>query len=86
MIYDPDSFLAELTLAVRLGIYGLFAGDGRPYSEKRISSPTARKRRRERLRKEILKRGLAHEVVGRGPDGTVYTYGRAFQLLYRQAL
>jgi hypothetical protein len=85
MIYDPDSILAEITLAARLGIYGLFAGDGRPYSKK-ISDPAARKRRRERLRKEILKRGLAQKVVGRGPDGTVYTYSRAFERLYRQPL
>jgi hypothetical protein len=74
MSFDPRTIQGEIWLAGRLGIDDLYAG------------VTTREQRRERLREEILNRGLAQVVLGRAPDGKSDTYSRAFERLYREAL
>jgi hypothetical protein len=74
MSFDPRTIQGEIWLAGRLGIDDLYAG------------VTTREQRRERLREEILNRGLAQVVLGRGPDGNSDTYSRVFMRLYREAL
>jgi hypothetical protein len=74
MSFDPRTIQGEIWLAGRLGIDDLYAG------------VTTREQRRERLREEILNRGLAQVVLGRGPDGNADTYSRVFLRLYREAL
>ena len=74
MIFDPRTIQGEIWLAGRLGIDDLYGG------------VTTREQRRERLREEILNRGLAQVVLGRGPDGNADTYSRVFMRLYREAL
>jgi hypothetical protein len=74
MSFDPRTIQGEIWLAGRLGIDDLYAG------------VTTREQRRERLREEILNRGLAQVVLGRGPDGNADTYSRVFMRLYREAL
>lgn len=74
MSFDPRTIQGEIWLAGRLGIDDLYGG------------VTTREQRRERLREEILNRGLAQVVLGRGPDGKSDTYSRVFERLYREAL
>jgi hypothetical protein len=74
MTFDAREVQGELWLAGRLGIDDLYGG------------VTTREQRRERLREEILNRGLAQVVLGRGPDGKSDTYSRAFARVYREAL
>jgi hypothetical protein len=74
MSFDPRTIQGEIWLAGRLGIDDLYGG------------VTTREQRRERLREEILNRGLAQVVLGRGPDGNADTYSRVFMRLYREAL
>jgi hypothetical protein len=74
MSFDPRTIQGEIWLAGRLGIDDLYGG------------VTTREQRRERLREEILNRGLAQVVLGRAPDGKADTYSRAFERLYCEAL
>lgn len=73
-MFDAREIQGELWLAGRLGIDDLYAG------------ATTREKRRERLREEILSRGLSQAVLGRGKEGLAETYSRAFERLYGQAL
>ncbi len=74
MSFDPRTIQGEIWLAGRLGIDDLYGG------------VTTREQRRERLREEILNRGLAQVVLRRGPDGNADTYSRVFLRLYGEAL
>lgn len=67
---DLRDLAHEAWLAGKLGVDDLFTGS------------TTREQRRERVREEILNRGLAQVVLGRGPDGNANTYSRAFERLY----
>lgn len=74
MSFDPRTIQGEIWLAGRLGIDDLYGG------------VTTREQRRERLREEILNRGMANATVGRGPDGQPESFGRVFERLYRVPL
>lgn len=69
-MWDSREIQGELWLAGRLGIDDLYGGT------------TTREQRRERIREEILGRGLAQVVLGRGRDRLAETYSRAFERLY----
>lgn len=74
MIWDSRLIQGEMWLAGKLGIDDLYGG------------VTTVEKRRERLREEILVRGIANDRAGRTASGESETYARAFERLYRQPL
>jgi hypothetical protein len=83
MSFDPRTIQGEAWLAGRLGIVDLHGG---VTTTSLYPGNSPQEQRRERLREEILNRGLAQVVLGRGPDGNADTYSRVFMRLYREAL